>query len=234
MERRSSDSAETDGYKKGGLMLFKVYDTAADNELWTEPYSILEGDGEFETGGFARLSLALELRGEQTIRFVQGWNLVSSYLLPDTLDIENITNGIDDNLAIMKNDKGRFYIPGIFDGIKEWNITDGYKMYLDESDALEISGTLIDFSTQIHLLPKWNYIPVYYRESSPVSSAYTSLDSRLIIVQNNGGEFYIPDLFDSIGDLIPGQGYSIYLNSSQKFTYSETAKIAAPKIIAEN
>lgn len=95
----------------------------------------------------------------------------------------------------MKNDKGRFYIPGIFDGIKEWNITDGYKMYLDESDALEISGTLIDLSTQIHLLPKWNYIPVYYRESSPVSSAYTSLDSRLIIVQNNGGEFYIPASF---------------------------------------
>ncbi len=227
-------TAETDGYKKGGLMLFKVYDTATDNELWAEPYSILEGDGDFETGGFAQLSLAIELRGEQTISLVQGWNLISSYLLPDTLDIDNITNGIGDNLAIMKNDRGRFYIPGLFDGIKEWDITDGYKMYMNETDSLEISGTTINLSTQIHLLPKWNYIPVYFREPSPITSAYSSLEDRLIIVQNNDGEFYVPDLINSIEDLIPGQGYSIYMKSSRKFSYSETAKIAAPRIIAEN
>jgi len=214
----NAQTAQKDGYSNGSSITFKLYDSSSEDIL-TGSADYSSGDGNFGTGSLAKLILTISTTVTQTIALNSGWNLISSYVSPTFPSIDEMTQSISSSLSIIQNDAGKFYIPGVFNGIGEFNIYEAYWIYMSESANLDIPGSLIPLSTPIPLSAGWNYVPNYNTTTTAISTQVTSLGTHLVIVQNDAGKFYIPGTIDLIGNLEPGKGYTMYLSEADTLLY---------------
>lgn len=173
------------------------------------------------------------------IQLSTGWNLISSYITPEDSDIEEIFAEISDDLKIVKNGAGQIYDPsqGI-NSIGNWYYSDAYLVNMLNANTLSVIGTkVVPQSTPLFLNTGWN-MSAYFRDNpmSP-SNALTGIGSVLVLAKSNSGDLYSPTYgINTIGNLMPGQGYYLYLNdnsilmypanSSPKSTVTETTPVA--------
>jgi hypothetical protein len=77
---------------------------------------------------------------------------------------------------------------------------------------------------QIDLLEGWNIIGYTLQIPQDAAATFMEIVNEIIIVKDNAADVYWPEFsFNGIGDLIPGQGYQIKVNSSiDGFTYPNT------------
>jgi hypothetical protein len=156
----------------------------------------------------------------------KGWNMISSYLVPIEPDsLQYLTSDIKGNLIIAKNNKGEVYIPSYdINNIGEWDVTQGYQVYMNKADTLVITGVEVNpTQTPIILSQGWNMISYLRNTSLDCETAFAGLtdNDNLVIVKDNEGNVYIPTYgINKIGNLIPGQGYQIYLLNADVLIYS--------------
>ena len=153
-----------------------------------------------------------------------GWNMISSFVLPDETDIELLLAGIDDDMVLIKNGAGQVYWPEFLNNdIGTWNEQEGYQIYMQNSATLAVPGTIIDPQVSvIDLTPGWSLVA--YLRTSPlaVDQALNSLDDQLVLAKNQLGQVYWPDFnIDQIGSMQPGQGYQLILNSQGRLAYPQ-------------
>jgi pectate lyase len=151
-----------------------------------------------------------------------GWNLISSYLLPENTSIEYIFSDLSRHHVLVKNNEGEVYWPQYgLNEIGDWVYHQGYRVYVQENDTLMINGHLVHpEETQINLYEGWNQVA--YLRNSPLGTdaALSSINDRILIVINNAGEVFWPEYdIDTIEQLIPGQGYSMYLTEPAILIY---------------
>lgn len=162
--------------------------------------------------------------GMQSIVLKSGWNLISSYIEPENTSIPVIWNNVKDNVVIVKNNAGATYLPAFdIDDIKNWISSEGYQVYMTSDDFLEVTGLqIVPENTPITLKAGWNIISYLRNSELDCKIAFASItdDGNLIIVKDNFGNNYIPayDIND-IGNLIPGQGYQIYIINNDALVY---------------
>lgn len=159
-----------------------------------------------------------------SINLAAGWNLISTYLTPIDASIEVIFSQIVDDIVIVKNNIGQIYYPefGIND-IGDWSIYEGYQVYTAQESTLEISGSIISApDTPIDLALGWSIVPYLRSSTMDIEQAMETLtnEEALVIAKNNLGQIFYP-LFgiNDIGNMIPGQGYQIYLIKTGTLTY---------------
>jgi hypothetical protein len=159
-----------------------------------------------------------------SIALNHGWNMISSNYLPNEPDqMESIFNFIIDKVIIVKNNNGETFIPqyGIND-IGSWNITEGYQVYMTDDETLGIFGSIVNpAQTSINLNQGWNMISYLRNSELDCDTAFAGLsEGNLIIVKDNYGNVYIPEYgINTIGHLVPGQGYQIYVLNNDVLTY---------------
>jgi len=176
----------------------------------------------------SNISLAL-LAGSsfvnQSIYLNQGWNLISLNIQPQSPDsVNRVLNGIFDNLLIAKNVSGAVFIPLYqINTIGKWDITQGYQLFLNSKDTLTVSGAAIDPSNSpIQLKAGWNMISYLRNSSLSAVLAFESItdNDNLLIAKTLDGSVYIPTFgINTIGNLKPGIGYRIFVNSSDTLIY---------------
>lgn len=160
------------------------------------------------------------------IMLSQGWNMISTYVIPDEFGLEAIFSEIADNTVIVKNNAGQIYFPEFeINDIGEWDITQGYQVYMSQAEMLSILGVqVIPQNTTISLSAGWNMI-AYLRDSPmDIELALASLtdDENLVIAKDNMGNVFFPAFeINMIGDMLPGQGYQIYIINSDELVYPE-------------
>jgi len=161
---------------------------------------------------------------QQDISLNTGWNLISTYVEPDNKSMPVIWDAIKSFVTIVKNNAGQAYIPAFnINQIGNWNKYEGYQCYLTQSKILSIIGNNIrPEDTPISLTSGWKIVP-YLRNSpmsAPVALGILVNDNALTIAKNNAGQVYIPAFnINQIGNLIPGQGYQMYLSKNTTLTY---------------
>jgi M6 family metalloprotease-like protein len=159
------------------------------------------------------------------IALFSGWNMISSNIIPQKPDLmQNITSSITGNLVIAKNNIGAAFIPKYeINDIGKWDVTQGYQVYMSYADTLVVTGLAVNPSdTQIALYQGWNIISYLRNSEIDCETAFASLtdDNNLIIVKDNYGNVYIPAYgINTIGNLIPGQGYQIYVLNTDVLVY---------------
>jgi len=161
------------------------------------------------------------LKESLNIQLIAGWNMISSNLIPDNLLIENVFESINSELKIVKNGYGETYDPiwGI-NTIGNYNIEHGYMVYVNNSCVLSFSGEAVVPENQtISLNAGWNLVS--YLRNSPISATiFSQLGSSLVVVKNRIGQIYDPLWgINTIGNLLPGHGYWLYLTESAELTY---------------
>ena len=166
--------------------------------------------------------LNVEYLESQEIPVNSGWNLISTFIKNDTLTAASFIGENANNTIIMKDNTGQAFIPSWnFDGIGELNYGEGYQIKADNSIILDISGYYLpNFS--LSLDEGWNMIAFLNKVEQSVNEVLINCQQDVIIVKNYLGEAYLPQWeFNAIGNMIPGQGYQIKMNTLSEVIFTD-------------
>ena len=228
------DDAETEdvveGFVNNELMLFRAWDFEADAEYRADA-AIERGPDAWQNNELTVLSLDVPEIRELTVSFNAGWNLFSinvypgeEYYAEDEIrgpDIVLMTRHlrIDENshhIEIMKNERGRFYLPEIndFNNIPFWNLTEGYYVSMDEALETTWSGVPIPADADIQISSGWNiiaYFPMYeLAVESPDFYGISPIVDDVFLIKDGRGRFAMPLIdFSNMSPLHEGSGYQI-------------------------
>lgn len=155
-----------------------------------------------------------------------GWNMISINIEPDNSALEDMFSDIVASTVLVKNNLGQIYFPEFeINDIGNWNVKQGYQVYMSKAETLTVPGNMIvPENTPITLSSGWNMIA--YLRNNPldieIALAPLVVDDKLVIAKDNLGNVYFPAFeINMIGDMIPGQGYQIYLLSGSTLIYPE-------------
>ncbi|MCO5252173.1 MAG: fibrobacter succinogenes major paralogous domain-containing protein [Candidatus Kapabacteria bacterium] len=163
---------------------------------------------------------------EHNITLNLGWNLISTYVEPEFAALENVFSAIEGSTVIVKNNSGQIYYPEFdINDIGNWDVKQGYQVYMSSAETLTISGEkVVPETTEITLTTGWNMLAYLRDNAMDIEIALASLvaDDKLVIAKDNMGNVFYPAFdINMIGDMLPGQGYQIYLISGATLTYPE-------------
>ncbi len=170
-------------------------------------------------------------RREFTIDLLDGWNLVSMNIEPDNLDIIEIFSDLADAgvLAMVKDGRGRFYLPDAgFNNIPEWNVQNGYQVFVTEDAQLVAEGMVIPGDTPIQLEEGWNMKSYFPIRATDARVALAGIVDDLLIAKDSDGNFYLPEFdFSNMGEMQEGQGYQFKVRQPVELIYQIDGQLAA-------
>lgn len=213
-QERSGTIDLTSGWHKLSVEYFEAGGDQSLSVSWASPAFSRQ------TIPSSRLFLSPDSTSSQKIPLQAGWNLVSSYIEPSSPELDSVFSDVE-HLVVVKNEDGDSYVPSLdVNEIGQWTSSAGYEVYVETADTLAIQGIATDSTASLDLSGGWNILPFYLRGSMSVSTALDSIDTSVVTVKDQDGNSYIPSLnIDNIGDLVPGRGYKIYMETSVTLTY---------------
>jgi hypothetical protein len=222
------DNAQTpaiDGYKYGDFMSFRVLDAGSTIE-YPAFATFTTGNGTFGNGLFSIVSrLEATTAVQHAITLKAGWNWISTNVAPKAPGMDQVFSQTP-HLSILINGVGQFYIPGVINSIGKWQVLDGYKLYVTANDSVSVTGNRVAATTPIALAAGWNfvsYLPDYYAD---IDTPLASILSKVAMVKQDDGKFFIPGVINSIGSMKMGEGYKLYVNNACTLIYPAGIKFA--------
>jgi hypothetical protein len=140
----------------------------------------------------------------------EGWNLISSYVMPNQPNMSDVLAPIAQQVIILKNSAGQSVIPTLgINGVGNWSLPAGYQVKANANTTLTITGAKADpTATPIPIVPGWQIISYLRDQPGSAPSQLAGVASQIQIVKNNAGQTYIPEFgINNIGNLLPTQGY---------------------------
>ena len=151
-----------DGFIPGHQITFKLWDNDEENEISFVEISIVNGNDTFSSLGSSSFELYGFIGVEQYIELQSGWNIVSFYVEPTEMDLENIVQPLIDAGALVKiqDETGNAIeeIPyvGWINNIGDMMITEGYYFNVSSEFDLNIVGNPVELPFDIPLTSGWN------------------------------------------------------------------------------
>jgi hypothetical protein len=187
------------------------------------------------TGGglTSRWSYATSFRtiGKSAIIVNPGWNMISLNIHPGDSSAQGIFGSLS-GFILAKNNAGLVYWPAY--GINNLDIHtgNGYKVYTDSLDTLQIAGSPINVATTpIPLSAGWNMTAYLPQSNMSIVTALSGVVAQITLVKDNLGQVYMPDLgINTIGEMQVGQGYKMHMKNTAVLTYPAGG---IPKLLAE-
>jgi hypothetical protein len=151
-----------------------------------------------------------------------GWNLISSYIDPSNPAMPDVFAPVLPDLLLVKNGRGQVFWPNYhINQIGNWNVLDGYQVYMTAARTLVITGTQVaPEATPINLTTGWAMVSYLRATPMPVQTALSTLSGSLMLAKDGAGKVYWPQYgINQIGNMLPGKGYQLYLTSAATLTY---------------
>ncbi len=161
----------------------------------------------FDTGGYQGKNF-----GNQTathnIQLEEGWNAVSSYIIPTSYDFAEVVAPVDLSL-ILALDRQRSFIPYAFDNtLKTWDKNYGVWIKMEEMSTLTVYGSYQTGATLSIIEPI--LMPVL--SSFPVDPLLLFDDQPLDFIKDvSGNGIYFPEYgINDLEALYPGKTYKVF------------------------
>ncbi len=214
------------GFSPGQEFQFRLWDVSQSVELDVEAtFNLLDfPNGQFFTPqGISGIN-GFHVVNSQIIPIPQGWSLISTFINPSESSIDSVTSTIQTNLSIVKNGTGSVFWPQF--GVNAiGNIITGqaYQFKMNTADSLEISGTPVVPEQEILTIPNgWSFLGYLRQSSASIEILLSPIVSEIAIVKNGQGLVYWPLWnVNAIGNMVPGHGYQIKMNSTQNYFYPQ-------------
>ena len=156
----------------------------------------------------------------QEIFLPMGWSNLSSYLIPDDLDMEAIFGEIIQDVLIVQDEQDFFQPQNSSGTLDIWNSHSGYLIKVSENVSLQIPGPT-EYNRHLELQPGWNLTPVV--SSSPIAVQELNIqpaNSFEIILQPTGDKMFWPSKsIQTLDSLYPGHSYFIKMNEAGVIDY---------------
>jgi len=211
------DVAITNGV--GNKILKVNYDENATGFVRSGKISISTIDGSrSETVAISQVSYPTH-----SINLLEGWNSLSSYIMPAHNSIIDVFDLLSGSLVIAETSTGIFFPTGLVNTIGDWNSQSAYKVKMDAPATLHIIGEQ-EANKTIMLSAGWNLIPIICDYPLDAASILGTLDLELV-KDVAGKGVYWPDLdINTLGNLEPGKAYYILLNADGAITFPANAE----------
>ncbi|MBE0638745.1 MAG: T9SS type A sorting domain-containing protein [Bacteroidales bacterium] len=177
--------------------------------------------GNFQSLGISMLT-SLKAAYIQYFILNQGWNSMSSYIVPFTPAVEDLFAPIVSNLTILSNLTTMYWPQQGVNTIGNWNSNSGYVAKVTEDVEFMIGGA--DYVSGTMTIPAgWSYLPVLSECPADVMEMFGGNLNEVVIIQELIGtqifwpqfEVYTLETFE------PGKAYKIKLANAVTVTFPE-------------
>jgi hypothetical protein len=221
-----STTEEMDGFQAGEQFVWMIWD-ASENIIYNANATYLAAmpsQGDFVINGITgleTLSTAPAI-SEQEIVIPEGWSLFSTYILAEDMSLDAILEPIVEDLVIAKNNGGMAYLPDwAYNGVGLAEVGQGYQLKMSAQRTLMVGGLyMTPEDNPIALDEGWNMIGYLRTTPADCQAVFEEVSEEVVIVKNYEGLAYLPAWgFNGVGDMNPGEGYQVKMNSNQVLTY---------------
>ncbi len=215
------NTSRIEGFLPGEPIYFRIWDSSRNDRDYPATATYIRGDGRFGTADSAHISLLEANTVFARQKALQSnWSWISFNVQPLETDIAELLRGTE-HLRIMKDGAGRAFIPNVINTIQNLDPLAGYSVYLDAPDSIAISGEEVPPFTPMPLQAGWNFISYLPANDILAPLALSSIYEHLVIAKNDVGGFFIPSVgnVNTIGDMMPGEGYKVYLSAPDTLVY---------------
>lgn len=170
----------------------------------------------------------------QVIPLYTGWNLISSWIVPQDDSMEAVfADLISAGYLVKVQDEGGQafeYDPlsGWLNNMSAFSSTEGYMVNVNSDCYLVVTGTLVSLPLTIDLIAGWNFIAYPYDADRPAIDLQQELIEQglLVKVQDEGGFALEYDStnniwIDNIGTLRSGEGYMLRVSADTQISFLE-------------
>ncbi len=221
----NTESTVKDGFADGEKYFLKIWDGQKGTEIYAQ-FTITSGPDTYSKDAFTVLGSLKGITPSYNQNYIKsGWNLISSYIKPENEQLEAVFKNIESKVVIVKNKSGQTYIPAYgINTIGKWNYKQAYQIFMSSADTLKIKGiSLVPENETISMTLGWQMVGYLKNSNNNVINSLATLTATnsLLICKNSIGQVYIPQYnVNSIGDMIVGQGYNMYItNPPGNLTY---------------
>ena len=228
-------TTEIDGFTPGNSVTFKIWKRAQQTE-YTAPLLNIEyvaGSAVFAPNASATVKINTGDLIIQQIPMISGWNIMSAgaeSIDSDMLDIfaQFIDNG---SLSKIQNQSGlavEMIGEEWINYIGDLDITQGYRVRLNNNATLSILGDKAELPMEINLSEGWNLIsfPYQYPEwSEYLLEELIDSGNLLKVIDEQGNaieELNYIGWINHIGFFMPGKGYAVRVNEDCTLTYGDS------------
>ena len=220
------------GYQPGETFTWRLYEASLGVEFGGPACYIASypNQGTYITGGFSGINcLNAQSIILQPINLPFGWSIWSTYVDPVNPNMVAIFDSIASYVTIVKSGSGQIYWP-LYSLNTIGNLVkgQGYQIKMSTPKLLQVQGLLIDpVVNPINIPGGWSIMG--YLRTTPMNAVtvMSPIVSQIVIVKSGSGQIYWPLYgLNTIGNMVPGQGYQIKMTSQQTFTFP--ANTAAP------
>lgn len=149
------------------------------------------------------------------------FELVSVGLVPESPWVGDVFGSLE-NLSVVYNHAGNLYVPGVIDDIGNVESGHAYRLFSDTDDMWDMMGTPANPSTLYEMAPNtWNWLGYPFNHMESVEGMMGGMDEHLVIIMNDEGQFYIPNVINTLGVLRPGDGYMVFASDWIDFYYPQ-------------
>ena len=220
------DATETiNGLTEGQEPLWYIFDGESCNEV----FGIAEYTDEQSTyttnNNITLLSLHNYIASHacQLLHFPDGWSMLSTFIEPPfpNYPADYFFNTIAGSIIISKSETGAAYIP-VWPLIPHnINNEEGYQIKMSNTDSMTFCGPkLLPQIYPITISEGWNMMSYIRDTPQDAVEALNDIADEIILVKDYLGNVYLPSMnYNGIGDLEPGKGYQIKMNSEQILIY---------------
>ncbi len=213
---------EKDGFAAGETFRWRMHTCAT----WIEyPAGATYNDtipyqGQFADFGLSVLT-SLQVMYCQYYSFTQGWNSLSSYIIPLDADVETMFAPMVDELTILRN-LSQVYWPGEnLNTMGDWNSASGYVMKVTEDMPYEICGA--EFASGEIALENagWYYLPVPSQCDVDAMGLFADAMDDIVIVQELIGTqvFWPAQQVYTLETLTSGKSYKMKITNPITLTF---------------
>jgi hypothetical protein len=229
----SQDDGSGNGFTQNDTIIFKIWDNSnlkeivAKSVVYRKDISTWLSSGRFAASATSVAEITHNTELTQTIQFVKGNNLFSTYLIPTDANISVVMKSLCDSKLLIKmqdevgNALSYSSTTGWVNKIGSIQKTEGYLLSLSANCTFQVIGQQISLPLDIPLKLGWNFI------SFPKMTAVNAMtviqplidQNKLVKVQDELGNS-IENLKryggwkNSIGNFIPGKAYKVSVSSA--------------------
>ena len=175
----------------------------------------------YAVDGISALS-SLSNTMSQSIELTEGWNLISTYIVPDYPSIGDVFETVVDDLFLAKDELGNVYWP-------EWSLNNigdhivgkAYKVKMNADGTLEVRGAVANpLNYPLVLNEGWSYLGYLRKQAADASVVLQTIEEDVMLIKDGIGNVYWPEFnVNTIGNMEPGKGYQIRMTNERVFTY---------------
>tara|TARA_B100000780_G_scaffold277543_1_gene248474 strand:- start:1900 stop:2988 length:1089 start_codon:yes stop_codon:yes gene_type:complete len=153
---------------------------------------------------------------------LEGWNLISTYIIPDSPNMGAVFAPVVDDLFLAKDEIGSVYWPAYnLNNIGDHIVGKAYKVKMNADAVLQVRGAVANPANfTLTLNEGWSYLGYLRKEAADISVVMESIDEDILLIKDGIGNVFWPEFnVNTIGNMEPGKGYQVRMNSTRTFNF---------------